>query len=283
MQFGRATGGQLAFLMFAVLLIMVPASRLLIRAYEWTPEQALFVERYLSVLALGALLVAIPSLRRWSLQQLRVKIRPEHHRETWLLAALAPMFLFAVLGGLVLWRWIAEGPSGLAQWVRSWPAHELQMARSLTPLGLAGFLVMAIVGPVVEELVFRAMLFRAWAERWGWFVATLLSSAVFGLYHAEFWHAFVIGMIYTVLYRRTGSLLAPILVHGVYNTLAWYPALGQWAFMPSLPVPGDLWSWAGHLACFVLAAIAVPAYLLLGRQSGESMVWAADIHEPVPR
>lgn len=263
MQIGKASGAQIAFLSFAGLLLMVPATRWVVKVHDWTPEQAAFIERCLAVLAMGALILLVPWLRRTCSQLLATPVPAECRRETWLVASTKPLMAFAIFGFVALWHWSADGPAGLARWVGSAPSAQAQMSRALTATGFAMLLTQAIVGPVVEELVFRGLLYKAWEEAWGWFIAMVLSAAVFGAYHGGFWPAFVSGLIYAAVYRRTGSLLAPILVHGLYNATLWYPFLGR-ILVPGRD-PGDISSWAFHLAALAACAIALPAYLWMAR------------------
>jgi membrane protease YdiL (CAAX protease family) len=264
-QIGKASGAQIAFFTFAGLLLMAPATKWLVRANDWSPEQAAFIERSLSILAMGAVLVLVPPLRRWCGGMLSASVPEEHRRETWLVALAKPLVAFAAIGSVVLWRWTAEGPAGIAQWVRGRASHEAQLAQALTATGMAMLLTQAVVGPVIEELVFRGLLYKAWEEQWGWFVAMLLSSGVFGAYHGAFWPAFVGGLVYVALYRRTGSLVAPILAHGIYNATLWYPFLGRYLVPAWLEAPGDLDNWMLHLVALFLCAVAIPAYIWMAR------------------
>jgi uncharacterized protein len=265
MQIGKASGLQIAFFTFAALLLIVPVTKWIVRAHDWSPEHAAFIERFLAIVVMGCALVLVPPVRRWCLRELGIAVAADHRRETWIVALVAPMVAFAAVGFLVLSRWIAEGPAGLAQWVRTWPSEEVEMSRALTGTGFAMLLAIAILAPVVEELVFRGLLYRAWEEKWGWPIAMLLSSIVFAAYHPGFWYAFVSGLLYTALYRRTGSLLAPILAHGIYNASLWYPFLGRFVMPGKIDLPGDLSTWHFHLAALFACAVAVPSYLFIAR------------------
>ena len=95
----------------------------------------------------------------------------------------------------------------------------LQIAR--TPLGI---LALAIVGPVVEEVVFREAvlgnLLRDGMRPW---LAILLSALVFGLIHVnpiQIPFALLIGIILGLLYYKTGNILLPAIVHILNNTLS---------------------------------------------------------------
>lgn len=81
------------------------------------------------------------------------------------------------------------------------------------------FLCIAVLPGVVEEFIFRGLLYSEYRRRrtWGAIVA---SGVLFGLMHMnlnQFCYAFVIGILFCLVYEATGSLLAPMLMHMVYN------------------------------------------------------------------
>ena len=80
--------------------------------------------------------------------------------------------------------------------------------------------MMAVFGPVCEELVFRGILYRGYLKSGNALKAVLLSSLLFGLIHMNFNqapYAFALGVAMALLMEATGSLLAPILMHMVFN------------------------------------------------------------------
>lgn len=83
----------------------------------------------------------------------------------------------------------------------------------------------AVIGAaVVEELVFRGVLFGALRERMETLPAALLSGLLFGLVHGYEPVGLAVvsfsGFVYALTYERTGSLAPCVLVHGVSNLLA---------------------------------------------------------------
>jgi membrane protease YdiL (CAAX protease family) len=85
------------------------------------------------------------------------------------------------------------------------------------PSNLVALLFSVAVAPLVEELVFRATLFRGWRVRWSPVLALVVSSVLFGAIHSERVAAFLTGMTYTLLYTRTRSLWANVLAHSLNN------------------------------------------------------------------
>ncbi|MEP7002215.1 MAG: type II CAAX endopeptidase family protein [bacterium] len=81
--------------------------------------------------------------------------------------------------------------------------------------GLTG----ATLAPVVEELVFRGVLFRAWRSRFGHVRAMLGTSVLFGLLHHDVIGSVIFGIVMVMLYGRTGSLLVPVVTHALYNAV----------------------------------------------------------------
>lgn len=266
MKTGQATGFQIAFLSLAALLLMVPALKYLDALRAWAGGEMRLVEKALVVLLAAAVIWSFPALRRRAREELSRPIAPHSHPEVAWVLVLKGVVAFGWWGGMVAWWWFSEGPVALEQHVRRLGSHESEMAQALAWSQLVALVAIgAFLGPVLEEIVFRGLLYRAWERQWGWIPAMLMTSVVFGLYHPFFLAAFLGSIVYVCLYRRTGSLLAPILVHGAYNTLVYYPLLGQYLIPRDLPAPGDLRSYGLHLACLVVASVALPFYVWLAR------------------
>src|SRR6185369_12981864 len=81
-----------------------------------------------------------------------------------------------------------------------------------------------VVAPVAEEFLFRGVLFRFAKQKGHRRFAWLGISALFGLIHldvARFIPLFVLALVLTWLYERTGNLLAPTLTHSLFNTFGY--------------------------------------------------------------
>ena len=84
--------------------------------------------------------------------------------------------------------------------------------------------IMGCLGPLVEELYFRGMLYRALRNRCQVLNAMLIVSTVFAIYHAHYWlsiinlvFVFTFSLISTLLLERTGSLTASSVFHIAAN------------------------------------------------------------------
>lgn len=118
---------------------------------------------------------------------------------------------------------------------------------------LTGVLAVAVVAPVVEELIFRGlMLNRLRMVMPGW-LAVALSAAVFGACHGHpvwFAYTFVIGTFFGWLDLRANSILPSILGHIAFN------AVGQiLSFVPKTEKGTEL---AASMGILLLVAIAAP-------------------------
>jgi membrane protease YdiL (CAAX protease family) len=78
-----------------------------------------------------------------------------------------------------------------------------------------------VLAPVIEEIIFRGLLFRGIQQALGTRAAVLLSALGFALVHPEpsFGAVFGLGALAAWIYDRTGLLSASMLAHAVYNGL----------------------------------------------------------------
>ena len=91
-----------------------------------------------------------------------------------------------------------------------------------SPLPLQ-IIVLGILVPVNEELVFRGLLFKRLRERATYMQAALYSAVVFGLMHVnmvQMLYGFILGMMLAYLYEKYGSVKAPIAAHMAMNLLS---------------------------------------------------------------
>lgn len=84
-------------------------------------------------------------------------------------------------------------------------------------------IVVALVGPILEEIVFRKVIFGAFFKRFNFIISALLSSVVFAIVHFDFTHLLIytaIGFTFSYLYVKTGRILVPIAAHVAVNGYA---------------------------------------------------------------
>ena len=98
-----------------------------------------------------------------------------------------------------------------------------------------GYLVVCILAPLAEEVIFRGAVLRTMLEHWEgnkrW-TAITISALLFALAHmnpAQMPHAFLLGLLIGWLYERSRSLIPCVVLHCANNTIAYlmtaaYPA-----------------------------------------------------------
>lgn len=85
------------------------------------------------------------------------------------------------------------------------------------------FVAIAIIAPVLEEVLFRGLLQNSLANRMPVWAAILIASAIFGAAHLDltaFAPLMAMGIAFGFLYHKTGSLRVNIAMHVVNNAAA---------------------------------------------------------------
>ena len=103
-------------------------------------------------------------------------------------------------------------------------------------------LVSAVLAPVVEEFLFRGLVYRRLRKHAAPVVCALVSSLLFGLVHGnlvQFVYAFLVGMLICWVYEKFKTIWAPILFHAGANLIAvilteFVPAFGGGMSLGSL-------------------------------------------------
>ena len=88
----------------------------------------------------------------------------------------------------------------------------------------AGMLSIGVLGPIIEELIFRegilGHMLRGGMNKW---VAITASSLVFGIIHlnpAQIPFATAMGFIFGIIYYKTGNIVIPVILHVLNNSNA---------------------------------------------------------------
>lgn len=97
-------------------------------------------------------------------------------------------------------------------------AQIMELMRSI-PLFM---IVPTIFAPILEEVVFRKVIFGAFYKRLNFFIAALLSSLIFGIIHGEPQHLLIyssMGFVFAFLYVKTKRIIVPIIAHAAMNSI----------------------------------------------------------------
>lgn len=94
------------------------------------------------------------------------------------------------------------------------------------------FLQMCVIAPIVEELIYRLALCFPVAGTFGPTAAILLSGATFAGLHFVYGNPspdnFLAGYVLAWAYLKSGSIVVPIVLHSLGNSIAFAAQLGIW-------------------------------------------------------
>jgi uncharacterized protein len=260
-------GFQIAFLAFALVFLNAPLEMFIYGHWQWARDLELDLGRSLMVISGGLVLLLVPALRRRCAEMLAPAIPRGKRREVAFGIGMDWLVVLGAIGAFVLLNYANGGEPGLARHMGERTPHHVAMQHALQPSAILFVFVAALIGPIVEELVFRGFLFRAWQAAWGWGWSAIASSIVFGLFHhATVLPQFLAGLVLVTVMRRAGTLRASIYVHALFNLLAWYPLLGQWIFPPGRST-GEVHIWTVHLVALAVSLVALPAYMWSARDA----------------
>jgi uncharacterized protein len=265
-----ASGFQIAFLVLAIAFGTAISSQPIARAIGWPMEHWAKLGQVLTTMVAATILFGIPSLRRFCMAQLLVPLPHSSYAELALVVPAKLTIPFAVSGVLVLWG-LTVDPG--FDYYRALFLHEnvADLVSTKAPLPIGGALLIVamscFVGPVVEELLFRGLLYRAWERQWGWIPATFLTSAVFAFYHpTHLTSTFIGSLVFICLFRRTGSLRAPIIVHCLFNMLVSTSYYQDLLLVKSKADAAMLTNWTFQLTCLAFVLVALPTYIWAARR-----------------
>ncbi|NVM54968.1 MAG: CPBP family intramembrane metalloprotease [Candidatus Helarchaeota archaeon] len=110
---------------------------------------------------------------------------------------------------------------------------------SINWYGLASFPFQLLCVGISEELIFRGYFYTKLRSNLGYIKSILISSIIFGLFHMAWYidpnspwfisdwsqmashvgSTFIFGVCMCIIYERTQSLICPILIHGLFNSV----------------------------------------------------------------
>lgn len=99
-------------------------------------------------------------------------------------------------------------------------------------------LITVVSAPIMEELFFRAIIFKRISRKFNIYIGIVISSLVFGLLHIELAviGAFIFGIACCILYIKYKNILIPMTVHFFNNLIAFLPQLDINASVNTSPI-----------------------------------------------
>ncbi len=83
------------------------------------------------------------------------------------------------------------------------------------------FILIVILAPIIEEIIFRGLIFSRLSVKWDNRWAIVGTSVIFGILHLDPVGAFVFSVVSCLLYMQTRTLIVPIVLHAMNNLIAW--------------------------------------------------------------
>lgn len=83
-----------------------------------------------------------------------------------------------------------------------------------------GIIVYGVLAPLAEETLFRGVVYGQMKKAFNIPAAILISGLAFGLFHGnlvQFFYASALGIVLALVYELYGTILAPMLFHGIAN------------------------------------------------------------------
>jgi uncharacterized protein len=187
---------------------------------EFISEDAEFFDLFSHPAVLGTLnTIACIPLLIWGYRRSRARL----HEALGLHAfsyALIPVLIPLAFGSQVL---ACELGTLISRMV-TMPNFDSDFLSSIARFPIAAFLVLVVVAPVTEELVFRGIVYRGLRKRKSTRAATLFSAAMFSILHldpTQMAPVFCLGLVLAHAYERSQSVGPCMLLHAFFNLLAY--------------------------------------------------------------
>lgn len=100
------------------------------------------------------------------------------------------------------------------------PEQSIVTSASVDWLFAVEFIYYTVITGIVEEIIFRAVIYKQFRRVLSPFYSILIASLIFGAAHmnmAQFVYTSILGVVLCAVYERYSSIIAPILVHVAFN------------------------------------------------------------------
>lgn len=187
------------------------------------PEQYMEAAIYWTVFSFIAALFIIIAL-------LKPDMEIRNHRDA---SSFGQVILWSILG--VFMAYMAQALAVYVEWeiFQIRPGSENTMEIMDLARAIPFFVIVpAIIAPILEEIIFRKIIFGTFYKKMNFFLAAFLSALIFGFIHGEPEHILIyssMGFVFAYLYIKTKRIITPIIVHAAMNTIT---VIGQYFLTP---------------------------------------------------
>lgn len=131
---------------------------------------------------------------------------------TWVIAGTVLATVFQNLAG-----WIEIELLGIEE-----GSENTEMIMDISKANPLFVVIPILIAPILEEIIFRRIIFGGLYRRMNFFFAALLSALAFAIIHLEPEHILMyasMGFVLAFVYVKTKRIIAPILVHMLFNSI----------------------------------------------------------------
>ena len=157
---------------------------------------------------------------------------------------------------------------GLLDWIPNIMEQSFDILQS----GWGGILAISIIGPVLEELLFRGAITKALLQQYSPAKAILIAAFLFGVFHinpAQILPAFLIGILFAWTYYKTTSLIPCILMHILNNSLSVFLSTKY----PEAENMSDLMDTSSYLIAIFVAVLILAGVIWAMRRTTVRYPW----------
>lgn len=185
---------------------IIPALTPILQAVPKSQRQGVWLIISFLLALIIVLLLLIPERRL----QYRHRLSPSMST-LWALGGVVLLFVVQGIAAAIEASLFAENPH----------SQNTERIVDLTKLSPYLILVVGIVGPILEEIVFRKIIFGSLYRKIGFWAAGVISSLLFAFAHMDK-HILLYGLIgltLCYLYKKTGRIVVSMFAHASMNTI----------------------------------------------------------------
>jgi uncharacterized protein len=195
-----------------IIFIIINNSMVIINYYSYLFRPILKINGYISyIILLLIILLLFKYLIRQDIRLLGLKLNNIQNN-------IIPILLVAFINFIVLLLIAMIVKNGAIFSVKVIQQY-LNISTSLNNIIL--LLVITVIGPIVEEVIYRGIFYSPYRKKYGANNAIIITSLLFAFSHYGVGPLpyIIAGLSLGYLYEKTESLIATIMAHGIYNLL----------------------------------------------------------------
>ncbi len=158
-----------------------------------------------------------------------------------------PFLCYSIVAG-VSCIFIIDFVMSLLSFLPDWMKDTFNLLQS----GWLGILCVALLGPILEELLFRGAITRVLLQKYSPAKAILLSGLIFGIFHlnpVQVVGGILFGFLFAWIYYKSGSLIPGILIHIINNSLSVYMSVHY----PNVDYTSQVVGEPAYLICVIIS------------------------------